>query len=80
MLISATRTSVFLKISVASKILGLKSGSTHAFKWDSKAKMDEPRGKLLFGFDWAAGIWLKCFVCYIILSMQGAQRVDFGTR
>ena len=47
MLISATRTSVFLKISAVSKILGLKSGSTHAFKWNLKAKVDESNGILL---------------------------------
>ena len=28
--------------------IGPQNGSTHAFKWDLKAKMDEPRGKLLF--------------------------------
>ena len=63
--------------------IGPQNGSTHAFKWDLKAEMDEPRGKLLprfFGFDWAAGIWLKCFVCYIILSEQRAQRVHFGAK
>ena len=45
--------------------IGPQNGSTHAFKWDLKANMDEPRGKLLprfFGFDWAAGIWLKFYV------------------
>ena len=47
MLISATRTSVFLKISAVSKILSLKSGSTHAFKWDWKGKVDESKGILL---------------------------------
>ena len=45
--------------------------------------MDEPRGKLLppsFGFDWAAGMWLECYVCYTIFNEQWAQRVDFGAK
>ena len=60
--------------------IGPQNGSKHAFKWDLNAKVDDPMGKLLFGFDWAAGIWLKCFVCYTSLSEQRGQRVGFGTR
>ena len=45
--------------------IGPQNGSTHAFKWDLKPKMDETMGKWCtrsFGFDWAAGIWLECYV------------------
>ena len=79
-LISATRTSVFLKISAVSKILSLKSGSTHAFKWDLKAKMDETMGKgctRSFGFHWAASILLKCYVLLHYFERARATKDGF---
>ena len=42
--------------------IGPQNGSTHAFKWDLKAKMDETMGKECtrsFGFHLAASILLK---------------------
>ena len=42
--------------------IGPQNGSTHAFKWDLKAKMDETMGKECtrsFGFHWADSILLK---------------------
>ena len=69
MLISATQTSVFLKMSAVSKILSLKSGSTHAFTWDLNAKVDESRG-----------ILLPMRRILLFPKPNEHQRVDFGAQ
>ena len=55
----------FLKDKCRIEDIGPQNGSTHAFKWNLKAKMDETMGKgctRSFGFHWAAGILLKSYV------------------
>ena len=57
--------------------IGPQNGSTHAFKWDLKAKMDETMGKgctRSFGFHWAASILLKCYVLlHYFLANKGHE-------
>ena len=82
MLISATRTLVFLKISAVSKILGLKT-AVHMHSSELKAKMDETMGKgctRSFGFHWAASILLKCYVLLHYFERARATKGGFWSQ
>ena len=63
--------------------IGPQNGSTHAFKWDLKAKMDETMGKgrtRSFGFHWAASILLECYVLLHYFERARATKGGFWSQ